>query len=317
MPMHNAEPFVRAAVESVLSERRVALELIVVDDGSSDRSRELVCAMADPRVRLIGGPRRGVAAALNAGLAAMRGEIVMRCDADDLYPAERIASQRDWLAAHAEHGAVCGSYTSIDDCGRLVSHMVEPGAGDADISDELCRGVTRTSLCTFAMRRSAVERIGGFRPYFETSSDIDFQLRLGEVVAVHWRPSNTYFYRLHDGSITHSQVSARREFFENTARSFALQRSEQGQDALQRGEPPTPPAATQGKASTASAQVQGMLVGQAWRHWQAGARKDGLRNVARAIRVRPTRWSPWRALLAMGWLAVSARRASHADPKSR
>lgn len=317
MPMRNAEPFVRASVDSVLSERRVALELIVVDDGSSDRSGELVRAVADPRVRLIDGPRLGVASALNAGLAVSRADIVMRCDADDLYAAGRISAQRNWLAAHPRHGAVCGSYTSIDDRGRIVSHMVERGAADAEISDELCRGITRTSLCTFAMRRSAIERIGGFRPYFETSSDIDFQLRLGEVVAVHWRPANTYFYRLHDGSITHSQVSARREFFEHTARRFALQRRSQGQDDLQRAEPPAPPAATAGKASTAASQVQGMLVGQAWRHWEAGARRDGLRSVARAIRVRPTRWAPWRALLAMAWLAVRAGGAGRADSSTR
>lgn len=310
MAMRNAEPFVKTALCSVLLEREVSLEVVVVDDASSDGSSKVVRALADPRVRLLSGRQRGHAATLNTALAAARGEFVMLCDSDDFFPRDRIASQIAWLEAHPSHGAVCGSYTTVDAQGLLIAHMLKTSARDIDIEEELKAGATRTSLCTFAIRREAIERVGGFRTYFETSADIDFQLRLGETSRVHWRTANTYFYRLHDSSVTHSQANVRREFFESTARIFVSQRRIQGSDDLQRGEPPTPPQATHGKGTGSAIQIQGMLIGQAWRTWKAGKRRDGLRTVLRSIRLRPSTRSPWWALLVMACKGVVPQHAA-------
>src|SRR3954452_16610841 len=81
IPMRNAEPYVEAAVRSVLAQEGVELEVIVIDDGSTDRSPQMVRAIGNQRVRIIPGPQRGIAAAFNAGLAAARGEMLARCDA--------------------------------------------------------------------------------------------------------------------------------------------------------------------------------------------------------------------------------------------
>src|SRR5205814_7748320 len=88
IPMRNAERYVRAAVESVLAQKDVELEVIVVDDGSTDGSAEVVRGIGDARVRIIPGPQKGISASFNAGLAEARGELLARCDADDLYPPE-------------------------------------------------------------------------------------------------------------------------------------------------------------------------------------------------------------------------------------
>src|SRR3954447_12910319 len=74
IPMRNAEPFVRAAIESVLAQGGVELEVIVVDDGSLDRSVAIVKELYDPRIRIVPGPRQGISAAFNAGLHAAHGE---------------------------------------------------------------------------------------------------------------------------------------------------------------------------------------------------------------------------------------------------
>ena len=92
VPLYNAERYVTAALSSVLSEQQVPLEVIVVNDGSTDSSLERVKAIADSRLRLIDSPTKGIAAALNAGLAAACGEFLVRCDADDLYPNGRPAA---------------------------------------------------------------------------------------------------------------------------------------------------------------------------------------------------------------------------------
>src|SRR5256885_5567543 len=100
--MKNGEPFVRAAVESVLAQRGVELEVIVVDDGSTDRSAQIVREIGDPRVRIIPGPQKGISAAFNAGLAEAKGEFLSRCDADDLYPPERFGWQLEFLQKYPD-----------------------------------------------------------------------------------------------------------------------------------------------------------------------------------------------------------------------
>jgi len=85
MPMRNARPFVADALRSVLAQGGAELEVIVVDDGSTDGSGDIVRAMSDPRLRMVQGPAKGIAAAFNTGLAAARGELLARCDADDYY----------------------------------------------------------------------------------------------------------------------------------------------------------------------------------------------------------------------------------------
>ena len=297
MPMRNASAFVQEALASVLQERQVALEVVVVDDGSTDNSRQLVEAAQDPRVRILDGPQRGVAACLNLGVSNARGSIIMRCDADDIFPADRISHQAIWLQRFPQHDAVCGGYQSIDVKGQAVALLGVAGVRHTeDIEAELRTGVTRTSLCTFAMRTSAMTRVGGFREFFETSSDIDFQLRLGEVCRIGFVPRVTYLYRLHDSSITHSQARLRREFFEATARDFQLQRHQRGSDDLQEGHPPMPPDAGGSQPSTAAHQIQGMLVGQAWRYFEAGHDQQAIRTAWRAVHGRPSSLTSWRAL---------------------
>ena len=114
IPMRDAEPFVADTLRSLLAQEDIPIEIIVVDDGSTDRSIDVVKSFNDPRIRMIAGPRCGISAAFNAGLAQARGEHLCRCDADDLYPTGRLSGQAAFLTEHPEFGVVCGSYSTID-----------------------------------------------------------------------------------------------------------------------------------------------------------------------------------------------------------
>src|SRR4051794_5225162 len=246
MPMRDARPYVEAAVRSVLTQEMPAgadLEIVVVDDGSTDGSADAVRGLNDPRVRIIPGPRQGISAAMNAALAAARGEWVCRCDADDLYPPGRLARQATWLADHPEFGAICGSFSTITAKGDPIADL-DCGPTAEEVTAELLDGRTRTHLCTYLVRADAVRKAGGFRPWFVTAEDIDLQLRLGNVCRVWYDPTPAYLYRLHGASITHQQADVRRRFYEATARDFQHQRRTTGADDLDRGHPPEPPAAT-------------------------------------------------------------------------
>ncbi|MDX1366007.1 glycosyltransferase family 2 protein [Pseudomonas sp.] len=298
LPMRNADAFVEATLKSILLEVTVALEVVVINDLSTDCSLERVLSFRDSRIRIIDGLGAGISAALNLGLAAARGNIVMRCDADDLYPVSRIRDQVAWLDSNQDFAAVCGGFATLDGAGRLVAKLAT-GETEEDITEELKSGNTRTSFCSYAVRKSAIDRVGGFRAYFETAEDIDFQLRLANVCRVMYLPQVVYQYRLHETSITHTQSNSKRIFFEETARAFQVQRRMDGQDDLQRGYPPTVPDGGAGKPGGAAQQIGGMLMGAAWRAHQGGNKLEAIVLGLRALTRMPFDVTVWRSVVAL------------------
>jgi glycosyltransferase involved in cell wall biosynthesis len=296
--MRNTEQFVSAALGSILNGNEASIEVIVVDDKSTDRSRDRVLEFSDRRIRLVPGPGRGVAAAMNAGLTAANGTIIMFCDSDDGYPAGRLKQQVAWLDSHPEFDAVCGKYLTVDAAGRLVSEM-RTGEAPADITAELAGGKVRTSLCTYAIRSSSVHKVGLFREFFESALDIDFQLRLGEISRVGYVPQNWYFYRLHSSSITHTQTSTLLNFYERTAYALQKQRQQFGLDDLQKGLVPLKPSDDHSRPVSARAHIQGQLIGKAWRLHGNGNKISALRLATRAVAVDPYCLEIWRSLIAL------------------
>jgi glycosyltransferase involved in cell wall biosynthesis len=297
IPMKDAEPFIRSALESVLNQRGADLELIVIDDGSADRSADVVRSIKDPRIRLISGPQKGISAAFNAGLAAARGDLLARCDADDLYPPGRLAWQLDFLHQHPDVGAISGSFATITERGEHVADQKHPQAGD--VTEELRRGHGRSHVCAYLFRTDLLRQLGGCRTFFVTAEDVDLQLRLSEITKIWYDPRPAYLYRLHDASITHSQKSAERSFFEKCAREFQQQRLDSGQDDLQRGNPPKAPRNDASVPISSRHQIQRILLGQAWAAHSAGAKCDAIKLGLRAWKASPFSPSAWRNLAAL------------------
>lgn len=299
MPMKNTQAYVEAAAESVLAQEDVDLELIIVDDGSTDRSREIVEALAkrDPRVRVLDGPRQGIAMSLNTALAGAKGEIVCRCDSDDLYEPGRLAWQSKWLAEHPDFGAVCASFSMIDSDGEYV-HDMNTGRDEGEITSEMRAGKLRTHFCTFATRTQFLRQINGSRPYFEHAEDIDLQLRLGEACRVWYVPKPVLKYRIHDASITHQQPNERRQFLDQLARECQKDRMAGRDDVVTRGCPPGPPAGRT-KPMSAADHLQRMLVGRAWQEHAQGRRFHAIWTGVRAWFAQPLNAPAFRNLAAL------------------
>ena len=239
MPMKNSREFVADAIESVLlsraDESRFRIEIIVVDDNSSDSSREVVLRLADERIKLVQGAGRGVASAMNLAFEHSKGQIIMRCDSDDLYIHSKIVDQVDFLERNPDCVAVCGRMNYLTQSGTLLDPSITLGTSACDISQDLIRGELLSSLCTFAIRRCAFEQAGRFREYFKTSEDLDFAFRLGAIGRVVFVDQSWYTYRIHGESITHKSKNGERLFFEMQAKSFALQRLRNGNDSIDLG----------------------------------------------------------------------------------
>jgi glycosyltransferase involved in cell wall biosynthesis len=295
VPAKNQENYIAATIQSLIAQDYSELEILIIDDKSTDRTRNIAESFNDSRIRILDGPGINVAQALNTGLRQAYGDIVMRCDADDLYPTNRLRKQVTWLEAHPEFDAVCGAYYSMNTQGKTISRLAHFPTGE-EVSYELRQGITRTSLCTFAMRRQAVMTMGEVRDYFLSSEDLDFQLRFGEKHRVWYLPDFFYYYRIHNTSTTHSQPTPARDFFESTARLFQRQRQQNGFDDLMARTPPTPPDG-QAPVNAASLHIAGLLTGEAWRLHRDGKKKEAINKALQLIQDNPLDYSRWKQCL--------------------
>ena len=299
IPVKNAELYIEQALISILSESVIPFEILVIDDHCEDRSIRIVKEVSDSRIKIIQGKGQGISLALNLGLEQAQGEIIMRCDADDYYPKTRIQQQYHFLSENKQFSAVCGSFATVDPKGNLVSPL-NCGQEAIEITQELHQGMTRTHLGTFAIRASAIDKIGGFRDYFQSAEDIDFQLRLSEQGRIWYQPKIWYYYRLHDTSMTHTSTSGKREFFDQIARKFQQQRQTE-EDDLQKGNPPPLPKdfVQSSKIKSSSEHIQGMLIGTAWQKHQKGYYLQAIKTGIRAVATQPNQWKIWRSLMAL------------------
>jgi glycosyltransferase involved in cell wall biosynthesis len=126
IPVYNREGFVRRAVESVLAEGAVDLEVIVVDDGSTDGSVAAVEAIGDPRLRLLRQqPNQGQSAARNRGIEAAKGDLIGFLDSDDLATPGRFAAQAARFAAEPNLVILAGTVETMDHAGAPIAREGE------------------------------------------------------------------------------------------------------------------------------------------------------------------------------------------------
>lgn len=180
---YNTERYIAAAVRSVLAQTFRDFELILIDDGSTDRSSQICKQLAseDSRIRLIARPNKGLTKTLNEGLALASAPLIARMDADDLSLPTRFEKQVAYLNAHPECVCVGSRVTLIDPYDSAISvtdHKPDHDAIDAD----LLKGIGWAIVHPAAMMRAdAVKRAGGYREQFKTSQDLDLWLRLAEI----------------------------------------------------------------------------------------------------------------------------------------
>ncbi len=177
MPVHNGAEYLRASVESILGQTCRNFELLVVNDGSTDGTPELLSRFAadDPRVHVIGGAERlGFSGALNLGLTQARGALIARMDADDIALPDRLAIQSDFLHTFPEVG-LCG--------GRVQAFGLRKGTFHCPpltTEETLCYSLFDNPFAhpTIMLRRELVTRHGlRFDPAFCPSDDYELWSR--------------------------------------------------------------------------------------------------------------------------------------------
>lgn len=211
MAVHNGERFVGAAVDSVLAQRLGDLELLVVDDGSTDHSAEIVRARTDPRVRVIVNEGNvGLARSLNRGIANARGELIARLDADDLAVPDRLARQVAYLDEHPDVALVGSWYVEMAEDGTLGARRTLP-IEHWDLRWHLCL------YCPFVhsavvWRRAPVDAlVGHYDEQLTYSMDFDLWRRIAARSRVANVPEYLVRIRTHAASMTSTYAARARE----------------------------------------------------------------------------------------------------------
>jgi glycosyltransferase involved in cell wall biosynthesis len=206
MSVYNGERFLREAVESILSQTWTDFEFIIVDDGSTDGSVEIVESYADTRLRLVHNNRNlGLSQSLNRGLEEAGGRYVARMDADDISLPERFERQMSFMDAHPEVGA-CGTWAKdIDDSGQIVAEH----RTIVDKRLDCYYWIPSPIVHPTAMIRTELLKRLKYNPDVRYAQDFNLWLR---IVKAGFKLANLaeflFLYRVHPMSISESKLEA-------------------------------------------------------------------------------------------------------------
>jgi glycosyltransferase involved in cell wall biosynthesis len=214
MPAYNAERFVRQAIESILAQDDTHFELIVVDDCSTDNTASICYeyAQRDPRVSVLRtATNTGISGALNVGLAASRGALIARMDADDISLSSRLSKQRAYLRDNPAIG-LCGMAIEVIDVDSRPLRSPSTAVG-ADLLERLAAWCSPVAHPTWMFRRAVFDAIGGYRD-LAPAEDYDFLLR---VIAAGWKLANIpnvgLLYRVSASSTASRRALTQRKAF--------------------------------------------------------------------------------------------------------
>jgi glycosyltransferase involved in cell wall biosynthesis len=210
IPVHDREQYIGQAVASVLAQSLRELEVVVVDDGSSDATAAVVERIADPRVRLLrNAENQGIPRTRNRGLREARGRYVAWLDSDDVALPTRLAEQVAFLDA-CPQVALVGSWAgTLDAAGRFQPrYKVVP----TDPADVRARLLLRCPILQYSMLgRAELLKEYGYDEDFPVAQDFDLFVRLSERHALANLPRVLVRRRLHGGRVTRERAGLVRD----------------------------------------------------------------------------------------------------------
>lgn len=284
-PVYNNAKYMPEALDSILNQTFGDFEYILINDGSTDNSLEVLhdYARKDPRIRVSSRENRGYISALNEGLSLARAEFIARMDADDVALPERFEKQVAYLRAHPECVVVGGRVLLIDSEGAPLREMChETTHEEIDRAHLAGKGGTIVHPAMMA-RRSAIEQIGGYSNAYPWAEDLDFFLRLAEVGKVANLTDVVLRYRQHLSSIGYSKSELQQQS------AVAVVR-----DTHERRGIPLPP--DWGRAPIISTTVAQSHRKWAWWALSAGYVPSARKHAIQALKMEPLSLESWRAV---------------------
>jgi len=213
MSVFDAEEYLRESIDSVLDQKYVNIELIIINDGSVDGTNKIIKSYNDKRIKLYENKKNiGLTQSLNIGLDMCSGEYIARLDGGDLMVEDRLIKQLKYLD-HNPKIAVIGSYFKcINEFGKEVNNINWPSGIKFNIYRALY-GENPVGHPGVLMRRDVITNVGRYRNKFYYSQDIDLWLRIySEGFLIDNIPEYLTLYRIHNNSISNVQNNQQRKY---------------------------------------------------------------------------------------------------------
>lgn len=211
VPVYNGQRYIVKALESVFSQQYGNLEVIVVNDGSTDGSE----AAIEPyrhRLLYIKQPNLGIAAAYNAGLARSSGPYISFLEQDDFWLDGKLRCQVAFLVDHAEVGMVYSRHYISDADGRFTaestSELALSGQCFADLFEAKMEGSRILPFSAVMLRRTILEKVAPLDQRLKVSVDFSTWLRVAYCTPIGFLPEPAFVYRVHPGNSSKNSVQA-------------------------------------------------------------------------------------------------------------
>lgn len=209
LPVYNAETYLNDAIQSILQQTFPDFELLAINDGSTDGSREILKSIKDTRLIVVENDTNcGIIEALNKGLKLAKGEFVARMDADDIAVSERLERQVRFFDEHPNVALVGGGANLMDDKGMVFGVCKVP-LSYSEILERIF-SVNCFIHPSVMMRRKAIQTIGGYDRDAQHAEDYDLWLRILENHPVENLPDILLHYRIHPNQISQRKLYVQR-----------------------------------------------------------------------------------------------------------
>jgi glycosyltransferase involved in cell wall biosynthesis len=201
MPAYNAEPYIRDAIDSVLNQTFMDFELLIINDGSIDKTEDIIKDFADKRIVLVNKAHEGLSKALNTGIKRAKGKYIARFDADDICFAERLQKQVTFLDAHADHLITGSDAEYMIETGEFLFHFKCIAHTHDEIISKLyfyCPFIHSSVM----FRKDAVTMAGGYPEQAHQFEDYLLWIKLSNSGKLHNIPEPLIKVRFNPSSVT-------------------------------------------------------------------------------------------------------------------
>lgn len=206
MPAYNTEKYIRTAIESILNQTFSEFEFIIIDDGSTDNTWNIVQEFSkiDPRIKAIKNEKNlGISPSRNKGVNMAQGEYIAWQDADDISLPTRLEKQLQFMEEHAKTGVVGGFLRFFDEKGENGFRKYR--ADDKGLRDRIFR-YSPIAQPAAMIRKNCLKSVGGYNEGYPLAEDIDLFFRLGEKYEFSNLQEIILKYREHPDSATFTKL---------------------------------------------------------------------------------------------------------------
>jgi glycosyltransferase involved in cell wall biosynthesis len=204
MPVYNAQKYLSIAIKSILTQSYKEFEFIIINDGSTDNSCEIIKSYDDDRIVFINQERKGLIYSLNHGIQKAKAQYIARMDGDDIALPERLSIQLSFIKKHDNVGVLGTGCQFIDEQGRFTGRKLNDIGEHIEILENILKARSGVSIIhpTTMIRKDVILEAGGYHERFPVCEDIDLWLRIANTSKLHVIPDVLLLFRVHQENVS-------------------------------------------------------------------------------------------------------------------